>query len=146
MLNSFWRIYSAGYHAPNVVSAQVKNLYDLCGSKAVEIHDTHSDNPKCMIITMAVCDEYNEGNFRSHVIVSSTTISAVTVKMSNMMEVLSEQLLHYDTDSAIFIQKLGQWKPRKRYISQDWDNRKKKADLTLYLLFFCGPMVFRYEN
>ena len=61
-----------------------------------------------------------------------------------MMEKLDERLIYFDTDSAIFIQRPGEWQPPLGNILGDWDNQLESSESHVVEFVSLGPKVYSY--
>lgn len=107
---------------------------------------TGMDSLLRMMVTSTLPEGYNERNLGSDVAAAAFTTSYARLKLLDTMEKLGEWLLHFDTDSVIFIQKPGQCEPPIGNISGDWDNQLDKGESHILWFVPCVPNVYGYEN
>lgn len=125
---------------------ELEEFHEMCRSEAVEVHDIHAVNPQCMMVTSTACEDYDEGYFESNIAIPAFTTSYARLKLLNMMEELRDRLLYFDTNSVIYIQKPGEWKPPIRNILGDWDNQLEDGVSHTIRFVLCGPKVHSYET
>lgn len=54
------------------------------------------------------------------------------------LEKLYDRLVYFDTDSAIFIQRPGDWFPETGNMSGDWDNQLGCGESHILRFVFCS--------
>ena len=63
------------------------------------------------MLTWSKEDEYNEENGSSNLAIAALTTSYARLRLLRMLRQLGDRVLYFDTDSAVYVSKSGQWEP-----------------------------------
>ncbi|XP_055354335.1 uncharacterized protein LOC129599985 [Paramacrobiotus metropolitanus] len=147
MLNSFWGKFGQNDNLHQTkIFFKPKDYYDLLVSKSTWIHNVHIFNPECVMATISKIDDYLEGSCTANIPIAAFTTSYARLKLLEMLELLGERVLYFDTDSVIFVQRSGEWQPPTGTMLGEWSNQLESGESHIVKFISLGPKVYYYET
>ena len=88
-----------------------KDFYDLLYSSAVEVSNARLVNDDTVEVQYKNTKEFVEQNNKVNVVVSAFTTAYARLKLYDLLDLLQERVLYYDTDSVIYVHQPGKPDP-----------------------------------
>ena len=88
-----------------------RDFYDLLYSSAVEVCDTRLVNDDTVEVHYRNTEEFVEQNNKVNVVVAAFTTAYARLKLYDLLDLLQERVLYYDTDSVIYVHQPGKPDP-----------------------------------
>ncbi len=85
--------------------------YDLLTSDEFEVSNAHIVNDNMVEVQYKSVNEFTEPNSKANVIVGAFTTAYARLKLYDLLDLLQERALYYDTDSVIYVSEPGKPDP-----------------------------------
>ncbi len=85
--------------------------YDLLTSDEFEVSNARIVNDNMVEVQYKSVNEYTEPNSKANVIVAAFTTAYARLKLYDLLDLLQERALYYDTDSVIYVSEPGKPDP-----------------------------------
>ena len=86
-----------------VMLHEPKDFYDLLYSSAVEVSNARLVNDDTVEVQYKNTKEFVEQNNKVNVVVAAFTTAYARLKLYDLLDLLQERVLYYDTDSVIYV-------------------------------------------
>ena len=90
-----------------VMLHEPKDFYDLLYSSAVEVSNARLVNDDTVEVQYKNTKEFVEQNNKVNVVVAAFTTAYARLKLYDLLDLLQERVLYYDTDSVIYVHQPG---------------------------------------
>ena len=80
-----------------------KELFDYLDSDQYEVSDARMVNDETVELQYISKDEFVEQNDKVNIVIASFTTAYARLKLYDLLDVLQERVLYYDTDSVIYV-------------------------------------------
>ena len=88
-----------------------EKLYDFLIDQTKVIKDFHIQDMGTVVMEYVQSEEFQEPNCKTNVIIASMCSAYAHLKLWKIMNRLGRRVMYHDTDSVIYTNCLGQWKP-----------------------------------
>ena len=122
-----------------------KDFYDLLYSSSFEICDARLVNDDTVEVQYKNTEEFVEQNNKVNVVVAAFTTAYARLKLYDLLDLLQERVLYYDTDSVIYVHKPGKPDPPLGNYLGDLTDELDAGD---YITSFVsgGPKNYAYRT
>ena len=122
---------------------EVKDLYALYNEHVV--FDVHIINDEAVEVRFKKEEEFEEPNNKVNVAIAAFTTAYARLKLYDLLDLLQERVLYYDTDSVIYVHKPGEPDPPLGDYLGDLTNELKGDDhITSFVS--AGPKNYAYQT
>ena len=83
-------------------------VYILLYSDEFEVSDARLVNEEVVEVQYKSTEEFGTQNNKTNVVIAAFTTAYARLKLYDVLDILQERALHYDTDSAIYVHKQGE--------------------------------------
>ncbi len=90
---------------------EVQEFYDIYSSDEFEVSDARIVSDNMMEVQYNSADDFAEPNNKTNVIIAAFTTAYARLKLYDLLDMLQERVLYYDTDSVIYVSKPGEPEP-----------------------------------
>ena len=84
---------------------QPKRFFELLYSDEFEVSDARIVNDDMIEVQYKSTEEFAEQNNKVNVVIAAFTTSYARLKLYDLLDLLQERVLYYDTDSVIYVHK-----------------------------------------
>ena len=88
-----------------------KRFFDLLNSAEFEVSNAHMVNEEMIEVHYKNVKEFAEQNNKVNVVIAAFTTAYARLKLYDLLDLLQERVLYYDTDSVIYVHKPGEPDP-----------------------------------
>ena len=88
-----------------------KRFYELLYSSAFEVCDARLVNDDAVEVQYKNITEFAEQNNKVNVVIAAFTTAYARLKLYDLLDLLQERVLYYDTDSVIYVHQPGKPDP-----------------------------------
>ena len=88
-----------------------KRFFDLLRSAEFEVRDAHMVNKETVEVQYRNVEEFAEQNDKVNVVIAAFTTTYARLKLYDLLDLLQDRVLYYDTDSVIYVHKPGEPDP-----------------------------------
>ena len=88
-----------------------KRFFDLLNSAEFEVSNAHMVNEEMVEVHYKNVKEFAEQNNKVNVVIAAFTTAYARLKLYDLLDLLQERVLYYDTDSVIYVHKPGEPDP-----------------------------------
>ena len=88
-----------------------KEFFHFLGSKQFEVSDARLVNDETVEVHYKEKDEFAEQNNKVNIVIAAFTTAYARLKLYDLLDLLQERVLYYDTDSVIYIHEPGKPDP-----------------------------------
>ncbi len=81
--------------------------YDLLSSDEVEVSNARIVNDSMVEVQYKSVNEFGESNNKTNVVVAAFTTAYARLRLYDLLDLLQERALYYDTDSVIYVSEPG---------------------------------------
>ena len=122
-----------------------KRLYELLYSSAFEVCDARLVNDDMVEVQYKNTAEFAEQNNKVNVVIAAFTTAYARLKLYDLLDLLQERVLYYDTDSVIYVHKPGKPNPPLGNYLGDLTDKLDDGD---YITSFVsgGPKNYAYRT
>ena len=122
-----------------------KYFYELLYSSAFEVCDARLVNDDTVEVQYKNTAEFTEQNNKVNVVIAAFTTAYARLKLYDLLDLLQERVLYYDTDSVIYVHKPGKPDPPLGNYLGDLTNELDPGD---YITSFVsgGPKNYAYRT
>ena len=122
-----------------------KRLFELLYSDEFEVCDARLVNDDMMEVQFRNMKEFEEQNNKVNVVIAAFTTSYARLKLYDLLDLLQERVLYYDTDSVIYVHKPDKPDPPLGNYLGDLTNELDDDD---YITSFAsgGPKNYSYHT
>ncbi len=85
--------------------------YDLISSDELEVSNARIVNDNMVEVQYKSAKEFGEPNNRTNVVIAAFTTAYARLKLYDLLDLLQERALYYDTDSVIYVSEPGKPDP-----------------------------------
>jgi len=96
------------------------------------------------MVTSTVESEYNEGNPCGNLAIAAFTTSWARLRLLDMLRRLDQRVLYCDTDSVIYISRIGDWDPERGNVLGMWSDELKSGETSIEKFMCLGPKSYAY--
>ena len=82
-----------------------KRFFDLLNSAEFEVSNAHMVNEEMVEVHYKNVKEFAEQNSKVNVVIAAFTTAYARLKLYDLLDLLQERVLYYDTDSVIYVHK-----------------------------------------
>ena len=82
-----------------------KRFFDLLNSAEFEVSNAHTLNEEMVEVQYKNVKEFAEQNNKVNVVIAAFTTAYARLKLYDLLDLLQERVLYYDTDSVIYVHK-----------------------------------------
>ena len=82
-----------------------KRFFDLLYSSEFEVCDARMVNDDMIEVQYKSAEEFVEQNNKVNVVIAAFTTAYARLKLYDLLDLLQERVLYYDTDSVIYVHK-----------------------------------------
>ena len=94
-----------------VKMAGPKEFFDLLHSSEFEVSDARLVNDDTVEVHYKSVGEFAEQNDKVNVVIAAFTTAYARLKLYDLLDLLQERVLYYDTDSVIYVHEPGKPEP-----------------------------------
>lgn len=148
ILNSFWGKLGQRQNQPKTqIVRDPKELFDLVTSPEVQLNTLQEINAETLLANWEYQEEVGGSLKTVNVVLAAFTTSQARLKLYEHLEVLQTQVLYYDTDSVIYVQREGQHTvPTGDYLGQMTDELADYGEGSYISEFVSGgPKTYAYK-
>ena len=122
-----------------------RDFYDLLYSSAVEVCDARLVNDETVEVHYRNTEEFAEPNNKVNVVIAAFTTAYARLKLYDLLDLLQERVLYYDTDSVIYVHQPGKPDPPLGNYLGDLTDELDAGD---YITSFVsgGPKNYAYRT
>ena len=122
-----------------------KRLFELLYSDEFEVCDARLVNDDMMEVQFRNMKEFAEQNNKVNVVIAAFTTAYARLKLYDLLDLLQERVLYYDTDSVIYVHKPDKLDPPLGNYLGDLTNELDDND---YITSFIsgGPKNYTYQT
>ena len=80
-----------------------KEFFHFLGSEAFEVSDARLVNDETVEVHYKEKDEFAEQNNKVNIVIAAFTTAYARLKLYDLLDLLQERVLYYDTDSVIYV-------------------------------------------
>ena len=122
-----------------------KRLFELLYSDEFEVCDARLVNDDMMEVQFRNMKEFEEQNSKVNVVIAAFTTAYARLKLYDLLDLLQERVLYYDTDSVIYVHKADKPDPSLGNYLGDLTNELNDDD---YITSFIsgGPKNYTYRT
>ena len=122
-----------------------RDFYDLLYSTSIEVCDARLVNDDTVEVHYKNTEEFVEQNNKVNVVVAAFTTAYARLKLYDLLDLLQERVLYYDTDSVIYVHKPGKPDPPLGNYLGDLTDELDAGD---YITSFVsgGPKNYAYRT
>ena len=122
-----------------------KRLFELLYSDEFEVCDARLVNDDMMEVQFRNVKEFEEQNSKVNVAIAAFTTAYARLKLYDLLDLLQERVLYYDTDSVIYVHKTDKPDPSLGNYLGDLTNELNEGD---YITSFIsgGPKNYAYRT
>ena len=122
-----------------------KRLFELLYSDEFEVSDARLVNDDMMEVQFRDVEEFAEQNNKVNVVIAAFTTAYARLKLYDLLDLLQERVLYYDTDSVIYVHKADEADPPLGNYLGDLTNELNEGD---YITTFIsgGPKNYAYRT
>ena len=88
-----------------------KKLFDYLDSDQYEVSDARMVNDETVEVQYISKDEFVEQNDKVNIVIAAFTTAYARLKLYDLLDLLQERVLYYDTDSVIYVHEPGKSDP-----------------------------------
>ena len=88
-----------------------KEFFDLLYSSEFEVSDARLVNDETVEVHYSNVGEFAEQNNKVNIVIAAFTTAYARLKLYNLLDLLQERVLYYDTDSVIYVHESGKPDP-----------------------------------
>ena len=88
-----------------------KEFFHFLGSEAFEVSDARLVNDETVEVHYKEKDEFGEQNNKVNIVIAAFTTAYARLKLYDLLDLLQERVLYYDTDSVIYVHEPGKPDP-----------------------------------
>ena len=88
-----------------------KELFDLLYSSEFEVSDARLVNDEMVEVHYSNVGEFEEQNNKVNIVIAAFTTAYARLKLYDLLDLLQERVLYYDTDSVVFVHEPGKPEP-----------------------------------
>ena len=88
-----------------------KEFFDLLYSSKFEVCDARMVNDDMIEVQYRNVGEFTEQNNKVNVVIAAFTTAYARLKLYDLLDLLQERVLYYDTDSVIYVHEPGKPEP-----------------------------------
>ena len=88
-----------------------KEFFHFLGSEAFEVSDARLVNDETVEVHYKENDEFAEQNNKVNIVIAAFTTAYARLKLYDLLDLLQERVLYYDTDSVIYVHEPGKPDP-----------------------------------
>jgi hypothetical protein len=111
-LNSLWGRFGLNSNkTQHKLINDVSQLYELFLNDEYVVHDVNFLNENICQAFYSKSDDMHEGTNDTNVIIASFVTCYARLKLLDLLEKLDNRVLYFDTDSCVFISRVGCWEP-----------------------------------
>ena len=88
-----------------------KVLFDYLDSTKYEVSDARMVNDETVEVHYKSKDEFAEQNDKTNIVIAAFTTAYARLKLYDLLDLLQERVLYYDTDSVIYVHQPGKPEP-----------------------------------
>ena len=88
-----------------------KVLFDYLDSEQYEVSDARMVNDETVEVHYKKKDEFIEQNDKVNIVIAAFTTAYARLKLYDLLDLLQERILYYDTDSVIYVHEPGKPDP-----------------------------------
>ena len=85
-----------------------KECFHFLGSKQFEVSDARLVNDETVEVHYKENDEFVEQNNKVNIVIAAFTTAYARLKLYDLLDLLQERVLYYDTDSVIYVHGEGE--------------------------------------
>ena len=89
-----------------------KQFFDLLYSSEYEVIDARLVNDETVEVHYRNNEEFEEQNNKVNIVIAAFTTAYARLKLYDLLDLLQERILYYDTDSVVFVHEPGKPEPR----------------------------------
>ena len=82
-----------------------RRFFELLYATEVEVCNAHMVNENMVEVQYRNADEFTEQNNKVNVVIAAFTTAYARLKLYDLLDILQERVLYYDTDSVIYVHK-----------------------------------------
>ena len=105
-----------------------KRLFELLYSDEFEVCDARLVNDDMMEVQFRDVEEFAEQNNKVNVVIAAFTTAYARLKLYDLLDLLQERVLYYDTDSVIYVHKADEADPPLGNYLGDLTNELNEGD------------------
>ena len=88
-----------------------KEFFDLLYSSEFEVSDARLVNDETVEVHYSKVGEFEEQNNKVNIVIAAFTTAYARLKLYDLLDLLQERVLYYDTDSVVFVHEPGKPEP-----------------------------------
>ena len=88
-----------------------KEFFDLLYSSEFEVSDARLVNDEMVEVHYSNVGEFGEQNNKVNIVIAAFTTAYARLKLYDLLDLLQERVLYYDTDSVVFVHEPGKPEP-----------------------------------
>ncbi len=118
--------------------------YDILASDELEVSNARIVNDNMVEVQYKSVDEFGEPNSKANVIVAAFTTAYARLKLYDLLDLLQERALYYDTDSVIYVSEPGKPDPPLGNYLGDLTDELGGDHITMFVSG--GPKNYAYHT
>ena len=88
-----------------------KRLFELLDKPEYEVIDARLVNDETVEVHYRNTEEFEEQNNKVNIVIAAFTTAYARLKLYDLLDLLQERILYYDTDSVVFVHEPGKPEP-----------------------------------
>ena len=116
--------------------------YDLLSSDELEVSNARIVNDNMVEVQYKSAKEFGEPNNRTNVVIAAFTTAYARLKLYDLLDLLQERALYYDTDSVIYVSEPGKPDPPLGNYLGDLTDELNGDHITMFVSG--GPKNYAY--
>ena len=122
-----------------------KELFDYLDSDQYEVSDARMVNDETIEVQYISKDEFVEQNDKVNIVIAAFTTAYARLKLYDLLDLLQERVLYYDTDSVIYVHEPGKSDPP---LGDYLGDLTDELDVGDYITTFIsgGPKNYAYDT
>ena len=88
-----------------------KRLFELLDKPEYEVTDARLVNDETVEVHYRNTEEFEEQNNKVNIVIAAFTTAYARLKLYDLLDLLQERILYYDTDSVVFVHEPGKPEP-----------------------------------
>ena len=122
-----------------------KELFAYLDSDAYEVRDAQMVNDETIEIQYTEKEGFIEQSNKTNIVIAAFTTAYARLKLYDLLDLLQERVLYYDTDSVIYVHKPGKPDPPLgKYLGELTDELVPGDHITTFVSG--GPKNYGYET
>ena len=111
-----------------------QRYFDLLTSDEFEVSNARIVSDNMVEVQYKSVGDFEEPNSKANVVVAAFTTAYARLKLYDLLDMLQEHVLYYDTDSVIYVSKPGEPEPPLGNYLDDLTDELARDHITVYYI------------